>query len=100
MAIPISAHLNMGSPLYALYRTYLSISNVSNVVPEMIGRVPSPITTQLRALQRTALADLGIAMYQLGMLEFLDDLDRTSPTLLHLDLPPPLPSLMKTNTAP
>ena len=51
MAIPISAHLDMGSPLYALYRTYLSISNVSNVVPEMIRRVPSPITTQLRALQ-------------------------------------------------
>ena len=76
MAIPISAHLDLGSPLYALYRTYLSISNVSNVIPEMIGRVPSPITTQLRALQRTALADLGIAMYQLGMLEFLDDLDR------------------------
>ena len=75
MAIPISAHLNMGSPLYALYRTYLSISNISNVVPKMIGHVPSPITTQLRALQRTALADLGIAMYQLGMLEFLDDLD-------------------------
>ena len=76
MAVPISTHLNMGSPLYALYQTYLSISNVSNVVPEMIGHVPSPTTTQLRALQRTALADLGIAMYQLGMLEFLDDLDR------------------------
>ena len=76
MAIPIAAHLDMGSPLYTLYRTYLSVSNISNVVPGIIGRVPSLFPTQLRTLQQTALADLGIAMYQLGMLEFLDDLDR------------------------
>ena len=76
MAIPISAHLDMGSLLYVLYRTYLSVPNISSIIPGMIGRVPSPIPTQLRTLQRTALADLGIAMYQLGMLEFLDDLDQ------------------------
>ena len=76
MAIPIAAHLDMGFPLYALYRTYLSVSNISNVVPRIIGCVPSLFPTQLRTLQRTAQADLGIAIYQLGMLEFLDDLDR------------------------
>ena len=75
MAIPIAAHLDMGSPLYALYRTYLSVSNISNVVPGIIGRVPSLFPTQLRTLQQTTQANLGIAMYQLGMLEFLDDLD-------------------------
>ena len=78
-ALSIDSFLDFGSPLYALQRTYLKNSHL-HLMSTNIS--PSPQQTVLSHLIREVYLEiegsLVMAMYQLGMLEFLEDIDRYS----------------------
>ena len=76
-ALSIDSFLDIGSPLYALRRAYLKNSHLRLMSTNIS---PSPQQTVLsRLIQEVYLEIEGflvMAMYQLGMLEFLEDIDR------------------------
>ena len=76
-ALSIDSFLDIGSPLYALQRAYLKNSHLCLMSTNIS---PSPQQTILsRLIQEVYLeieGSLVMAMYQLGMLEFLEDIDR------------------------
>ena len=76
-ALSIDSFLNIGSPLYALRRAYLKNSHLRLMSTNVS---PSPQQTVLSRLIREVYLEiegsLVMAMYQLGILEFLEDIDR------------------------
>ena len=76
-ALSIDSFLDIGSPLYALRRAYLKNSHLCLMSTNIS---PSPQQTVLSRLIRELYLEiegsLVMAMYQLGMLEFLEDIDR------------------------
>ena len=76
-ALSIDSFLDIGSPLYALRRAYLK-NSLLRLMSTNIS--PSPQQTVLSRLIREVYLEiegsLVMAMYQLGMLEFLEDIDR------------------------
>ena len=76
-ALSIDSFLDIGSPLYALWCAYLKNSHLRLMSTNIS---PSPQQTVLsRLIQEVYLeieGSLVMAMYQLGMLEFLEDIDR------------------------
>ena len=76
-ALSIDSFLDIGSPLYALRRTYLKNSHLRLMSTNLS---PSPQQTVLSRLVWEVYLEiegsLVMAMYQLGMLEFLEDIDR------------------------
>ena len=76
-ALSIDSFLDIGSPLYALRRAYLKNSHLCLMSTNIS---PSPQQTVLSRLIREIYLEiegsLVMAMYQLGMLEFLEDIDR------------------------
>ena len=78
-ALSINSFLDIGSPLYALRRAYLKNSHLHLMSTNLF---PSPQQTLLSHLLREVYLEvegsLVMAMYQLGMLEFLEDIDRYS----------------------
>ena len=76
-ALSIDSFLDIGSPLYALRRAYLKNSHLRLMSTNIS---PSPQQTILSRLIREVYLEiegsLVMAMYQLGMLEFLEDIDR------------------------
>ena len=76
-ALSIDSFLDIGSPLYALQRAYLKNSHLRLMSTNIS---PSPQQTILSCLIREVYLEiegsLVMAMYQLGMLEFLEDIDR------------------------
>ena len=75
--LSIDSFLDIGSPLYALQCTYLKNSHPR---PMSTNLSPSPQQTLLSRLVREVYLEvkgsLVMAMYQLGMLEVLEDIDR------------------------
>ena len=76
-ALSINSFLDIGSPLYALRRAYLKNSHLRLMSTNLS---PSPQQTLLSRLVREVYLEvegtLVMAMYQLGMLEFLEDINR------------------------
>ena len=76
-ALSIDSFLDIGSPLYALRCAYLKNSHLHLMSTNLS---PSPQQTLLSRLVREVYLEvegsLVMAMYQLGMLEFLEDIDR------------------------
>ena len=76
-ALSIDSFLDIGSLLYALRRAYLKNSHLRLMSTNIS---PSPQQTVLSRLIREVFLEiegsLVMAMYQLGMLEFLEDIDR------------------------
>ena len=76
-ALSIDSFLDIGSPLYALRRAYLKNSHLHLMSTNVS---PSPQQTVLsRLIQEVYLeieGSLVMGMYQLGMLEFLEDIDK------------------------
>ena len=76
-ALSIDSFLDIGSPLYALRHAYLKNSHLCLMSTNLS---PSPQQTLLSRLVREVYLEvegsLVMAMYQLGMLEFLEDIDR------------------------
>ena len=76
-ALSIDSFLDIGSPLFALRRAYLKNSHLRLMSTNIS---PSPQQTVLSRLIREVYLEiegsLVMAMYQLGMLEFLEDIDR------------------------
>ena len=84
----IDSFLDIGSPLYALRRAYLKNSHLCLMSTNIS---PSPQQTVLSCLIREVYLEiegsLVMAMYQLGMLEFLEDIDRYMLELSHRNSP-------------
>ena len=76
-ALSIDSFLDIGSPLYTLRRAYLKNSHLRLMSTNIS---PSPQQTVLSCLVREVYLEiegsLVMAMYQLGMVEFLEDIDR------------------------
>ena len=76
-ALSIDSFLDIGSPLYALRHAYLKNSHLQLMSTNVS---PSPQQTVLSRLIREVYLEikgsLVMAMYQLSMLEFLEDIDR------------------------
>ena len=76
-ALSIDSFLDIGSPLYTLRRAYLKNSHLRLMSTNLS---PSPQQTLLSRLIREVYLEiegsLVMAMYQLGMLEFLEDIDK------------------------
>ena len=76
-ALSIDSFLDIGSPLYALRRAYLKNSHLCLMSTNIS---PSPQQTILSRLIWEVYLEiegsLVMAMYQLGMLEFLEDIDQ------------------------
>ena len=76
-ALSIDSFLDIGSPLYALRHAYPKNSHLHLMSTNLS---PSPQQTLLSRLVREVYLEvkgsLVMAMYQLGMLEFLEDIDR------------------------
>ena len=87
-ALSIDSFLDIGSPLYALRRAYLKNSHLRLMSTNI---TPSPQQTVLSRLIRKVYLEiegsLVMAMYQLGMLEFLEDIDRYMLELSHWNSP-------------
>ena len=87
-ALSIDSFLDISSPLYALRRAYLKNSHL-HLMSTNIS--PSPQQTVLSRLIREVYLEikgsLVMAMYQLGMLEFLEDIDRYMLELLRRNSP-------------
>ena len=87
-ALSIDSFLDIGSPLYALRHAYLKNSHLRLMSTNIS---PSPQQTVLsRLIQEVYLeieGSLVMAMYQLGMLEFLEDIDRYLLELSHRNSP-------------
>ena len=87
-ALSIDSFLDIGSPLYALQRAYLKNSHLRLMSTNIS---PSPQQTILSRLIREVYLEiegsLVMAMYQLGMLEFLEDIDRYMLELSHRNSP-------------
>ena len=94
-ALSINSFLDIGSPLYALRCAYLKNSHLRLMSTNLS---PSPQQTVLSCLIREVYLEiegsLVMAMYQLGMLEFLEDIDRYMLELSHRNSPGSSPSFV------
>ena len=94
-ALSIDSFLDIGSPLYALRRAYLKNSHLCLMSTNIS---PFPQQTVLSRLIREVYLEiegsLVMAMYQLGMLEFLEDIDRYMLELSHRNSPDSSPSFV------
>ena len=83
-ALSIDSFLDIGSPLYALRHAYLKNSHLRRMSTNLS---PSPQQMVLSRLIREVYLEiegsLVMAMYQLSMLEFLEDIDRYMLELSH-----------------
>ena len=98
LAVPVGSHLDINSPLWALYCVNLQNQCLGNLLAlttteESIARRLSLICS----IQRQIDENLTLTMFQLGMPEFLEDIDRYLRELqaipIHTDTsyPPPSP---------
>ena len=77
LAILIGAHLDLASPLYALYKAYLQVSRLNQVAHDLQNAgAPPLIISTIRDVRHDALGDICVALHQLGMQDFLVDLNR------------------------
>ena len=76
LVIPIGAHLDLASPLYALYKAYLQVSRLNQVAHNLqTTSTPPLVIATIRDIRHDALDDICVALHQLGMQEFLIDLN-------------------------
>ena len=77
LAIPIGAHLDLASLLYALYKVYLQILRLNQVAHDsQLSGTPPIVIAAIRDIRQEALSDICVALHELGMQEFLTDLNR------------------------
>ena len=102
LAIPIGAHLDLASPLYVLYNAYLQISRLNQVAHNLQNAgTPPLIISTIRDIRHDALGDICVALHQLGMQDFLVDLNcfiRENHTALRMH--PPVFGSSSTPSAP
>ena len=88
LATTLDGHMDMGSPLYALYKAFLQCHRLATLVSTNTTDAHHALCKQiLRSIHEELEGDLFLAMYQLGMSAFADDVERycrelsdTSPT--------------------
>ena len=88
LASTLDGHMNMGSPLYALYKAFLQCHRLATLISTTTVDAHHVLCRQiLRSIHEELEGDLFLVMYQLGMPVFADDVERycrelsdTSPT--------------------
>ena len=88
LATTLDRHMDMGLPLYALYKAFLQCHRLATLVSTNTADAHHALCKQiLRSIHEELEGDLFLAMYQLGMPAFTDDVERycrelsdTSPT--------------------
>ena len=87
-ALSIDSFLDIGSPLYALRRAYLKNSHLHLMSTNLSPSSQQPLLSRLvRDVYLEVEGSLVMAMYQLGMLEFLEDINRYMLELSHRNSP-------------
>ena len=71
----LDGHMDMGSPLYALYKAFLQCQHLSTLISTNTANAHHTLCKQvLHSIHKELEGDLFLAMYQLGMLVFADDI--------------------------
>ena len=83
LATVLDSYLDLGSPFHALYQVFLQISQLWSLSQ---GPVHNPRTQVLNSVKRNVEASLLTTLYQLRILEFLEDLDRYLMELYHVSI--------------
>ena len=83
LATALDSYLDQGSPFHAIYQAFLPISWLQSL-PQ--GPLSNPRTQVLNSVKRNVEASLLITLYQLRILEFLEDLDRYLAELYHASI--------------
>ena len=77
LASTLDRHMDMGSPLYALYKAFLQCHRLATLVSTTTADAHHSLCKQiLRSIHEELEGDLFLAMYQLGMPAFVDDVER------------------------
>ena len=90
LATTLDGHMDMGSPLYTLYKAFLQCHRLATLISTNTTDAHHALCKQiLHSIHKELEEDLFLAMYQLGMPTFADDvkcyyreLSDTSPTLI------------------
>ena len=76
LASTLDGHMDMGSPLYALYKVFLQYHHLATLVSTNTADVHHALCKQiLHSIYEELEGDLFLAMYQLGMPTFADDIE-------------------------
>ena len=77
LASTLDRHMDMGSPLYALYKAFLQCHRLATLVSTNTADAHHALCKQiLRSIHKELEGDLFLAIYQLGMPAFADDVER------------------------
>ena len=97
LAVPVGSHLDINSRLWALYHINLQNQCLGNIL--MLTATEESVTqclSLIHSIQRQIDKNLALTMFQLGMPEFLEDIDRYLRELQAIptctDMPYPSPS--------
>ena len=76
LASTLDGHMDMGSPLYALYKAFLQYHRLATLISTNTADAHQALCKQiLRSIHEELEGDLFLAMYQLGMPVFADDVE-------------------------
>ena len=76
LASTLDGHMDMGSPLYALYKAFLQCHHLATLVSTNTADAHHALCKQiLHSIHEELEGDLFLAMYQLGMPTFADDVE-------------------------
>ena len=77
LASTLDGHMDMGSPLYTLYKAFLQCHRLATLVSTNTADAHHALYKQiLHSIHEELKGDLFLAMYQLGMPVFADDVER------------------------
>ena len=76
LATTLDGHMDMGSPLYALYKAFLQCHHLATLISTNTVDAHHALCKQiLYSIHEELEGDLFLAMYQLGILAFTDDVE-------------------------
>ena len=76
LASTLDGHMDMGSPLYTLYKAFLQCHRLTTLVSTNTADAHHALCKQiLHSIHEELEGDLFLAMYQLGMPAFADDVE-------------------------
>ena len=76
LATTLDEHMDMGSPLHALYKAFLQCHHLATLISTNTTNAHHTLCKQILCFIHEELeGDLFLAMYQLGMLAFADDVE-------------------------
>ena len=94
LASTLDAHVDIGSPLYALYKIFLQVEHLDTLYTLSTSVAQIDLwATMVRSIRNNLEGEILLALQQLGMLEFIADVEcylwEITPNVVH---PPTTPS--------